>query len=185
MDFSENSSTILQKALSGNDLAWDKLFHKLWSVITVVIATKARNIGGNPLIEDIAQNVFLRLMENDAKRLRLFDPHKGTLERYIATVANRCTVDYFRSNMKHFRNVDLSQLPEMYTDPDSSLMASSWEITAALKMLSPRENEVIQLLFKKHLSVAEAAEKLGITAETIRSVKSHALKKLKKFFTEK
>lgn len=192
MDFSENitedSSIIaLQKALSGDDSAWDCLFEYFHKIIRGAIFVRASKLGGAPLIDDIMQSVFLRLMEKKCKALRSFDLNKGSsLERYVARIANNCLIDYIRQNKKHFRNVDLSYLPESRTEPDTFLpKVEIWEITAALNTLSTRERQIIILFFKKHISMSEIAETLDITVETVRTTKFHAIKKLKKYFGEK
>jgi RNA polymerase sigma factor (sigma-70 family) len=183
MNFSENSSLILRKALSGDNAAWDALFAGLWPIVAGVAAVKAKAVGGDALVDDIAQNVFIRLTMDNAKRLRRFDPDKGTLESYVAKIAGNCAVDDLRGHARHFRTVDISSLPEPVAPTDSSLpMLEEWEMVAALNSLAPREKEVIELLFKRDLTVAEAASHMRISPETVRSEKSHALKKLKRFF---
>jgi len=186
MDFSENSSSILQKALAGDRQAWDDLFTNLWPVVVGVVANRVKAFGGDSLVEDIAQNVFVRLLENDARRLSLFNPDGGALEAYVAKVAFNCSIDYLRSNGKHLAAIDISSLPELISETDTSLpMLEAWEMSAALNSLTPREREVIVLLFKQNISVAAAASRMRVTPDTVRSEKSHALKKLKFFFGQK
>lgn len=183
MNFSENSSLILQKALSGDNAAWDALFERLWPVVAAVAAQKAKAVGGDAMVDDIAQNVFIRLTRDNARRLRQYDSHRGTLESYVAKIAHNCTIDYLRSNASHFRNVDISSLSEPVSVAASTLpMLEAWEMGAALSTLTPREREVVDLLYKQDLGVAEAAKHMKISPDTVRSEKSHALKKLKKFF---
>lgn len=183
VDYYENSHHVLQKALAGDNQAWDELFSFLWPVAAGVAASVIKGIGGMAMAEDIAQNVFVRLTEENARRLRLFDPAKGKLEPYIARIAHTAAVDYLRSNAKHFRNTDISSLPDIILNESDPLpMLEEWEMTAAFATLTPREKQVIELLYKKHLSSMEAAEQLKVNPDTIRSEKSHALKKLKIFF---
>lgn len=52
-------------------------------------------------------------------------------------------------------------------------------ISLPLEILSPRQQEVIYLLFYDGLSEEEAAEKLGISRASLRTHRNRALKKLK------
>ena len=186
MNFFENSSLILQKALSGDNAAWDVLFALLWPVVAGVAAQKAKRVGGDAMVEDIAQNVFIHLTKDNAKRLRQYDSTRGELQSYVAKIARNCTIDHLRRNANQLRNVDISQLPEPVDESGFSLpMLEDWEMVAALSVLTTREKEVIDLLFKRDLEVSEAAKIMKISPDTVRSEKSHALKKLKKFFGQK
>lgn len=183
MDFCEDVESMLSRALAGDSLAWDALFAALWPVVTAVAASLLAAAGGVPAVEDAAQNTFIRLMADDAKRLRNFDITKGTLKGYVAKTAHNCAIDYLRSHSKHFRHADLSAISEP-VDASAAVfpMVEEWEMAAAMNTLSPREREVVALLFKENLDTSEAAARLGVGADTVRSAKSHALKKLKKFF---
>lgn len=186
MNFSENPSLALQQALAGDKAAWDAFFTLLWPVVTSVIDRKvkmAKGVVDAALVDDITQNVFVQLMEDDARRLRRFDPKRGALESFIAKIASNCTFDYLRTNARHFRNIEISSLPETAAPDDFSLpMIEEWEMAAALQTLTPREKETIELLYKHDMDVIGVAEHMAISPDTVRSTKSHALKKLKKFF---
>lgn len=184
MNFPENSFPILQQALAGDSRAWDSLFEHLWPIVVSVIAIQLKSFDNNALVDDIAQDIFVHLTKNDATHLRQYQPTRGMLESYVARIARNCTIDFLRRNARHFRTVDISSLPDpAVEETDSPLpMLETWEITAAMKTLTPREREVIGLLFMKNLDMPTAAERMAVTSDTIRSLKSHAIRKLKKFF---
>lgn len=183
MENHENFSTILQQALSGDENAWDELFVILWPVIYGVISSKVANtrLGGH--IEDMAQNILVKLLDDNAKRLRLFSPEKGMLERFVARVARNYAIDLLRSPSNSFNHIDIDELTFLSGSEEAPLpMLEQWEIDAAMGTLSEREREVIQLHYQDHLEATEIAEKLNLTASTVRSEKSRALKKLRHFF---
>lgn len=53
------------------------------------------------------------------------------------------------------------------------------KISLPLEILSPRQREVVYLLFYDGLSEQEAAEKLGISRSSVRTHRGRALEKLK------
>lgn len=178
MNAPENSFHLLQQALSGDRDAWERLFAHLWPVAVA----SARSICDAATVEDIAQNAFVRIMENDANRLRRFSPERGSLENYIAKITRNCAVDYVRSQSKRFQDIDLTSYSEMVAPEDPLPILEEWEIMAALSTLTPRERQTIILLYQEDMTTNEAAKKMGIGTDSIRSTKSHALGKLRKFF---
>lgn len=104
------------------------------------------------------------------------------LEAYVAKIAHTSAIDYLRSNAKHFRNADIEAIPEPVHNSEPFPMVEEWELVAAMATLTPREHQVIDLLYRENLEHVDAAERLGVSQGTIRSEKSHGLKKLKKFF---
>jgi RNA polymerase sigma factor, sigma-70 family len=183
MDFSENSLLILQEALNGDTQAWELLFSQLWPIVNGVVVSITKNNVYSTTVEDISQNVFVLLTKDNAKRLRQYNPDRGILENYVARIAHNCAIDYLRSNAKHLRNVDLSSFPDPITESDSVLpMLEEWEMIAALATLTARERQVIDLVFKQNLETSTAAKAMNVSRETVRSEKSHALQKLRKFF---
>lgn len=183
MENHENSSTILQRALSGDENAWDKLFIILWPVICGVVSSKVMNTHLSGQIEDIAQNVLIKLLDDNAKRLRLFSPEKGMLERFVSRVARNHAIDHLRNPSNGINHIDIAKLTDLIVSAEEPLpMLEEWEVNSAMGTLGEREREVIQLHYHDHLDATEIAEKLNITVSTVRSEKSRALKKLRHFF---
>lgn len=183
MENHEDSSTILQKALSGDEKAWDELFVVLWPVIYGAVAARVANTHLNGQIEDMSQSILVKLLDDNAKRLRLFSPEKGMLERFVARVARNYTIDHLRNPSNTVSHADIADFTESLGAVEDPLpMVEQWEIDAAMGTLSEREREVVELHYLNHLEVMEIAQKLDLTTSTIRSEKSRALKKLRRFF---
>ena len=177
-----NACEFLEPALSGDETAWDELFKCLWPVVAGVASSMLRGMA-TASIDDAAQNTFVRLTEDGCRRLRLYDAGRGNLERYVAKIAHNCTLDYLRANARHLGTRDLSFVPEPEQESKNpSNRIYPWELTAALGVLSAREREVIEMLYYDHCGTAEVAACLGIGADTVRSLKSHAVQKMRKFF---
>ena len=168
----------LQQALSGDDGAWDRVFDRLWPIVAGVAASHIFGMDYSA-VEDCAQNTFARLLEKDSRRLREYDPHRGTIESYVAKIAYHCTIDFLRTHARHSRNINQIQITASQNDSEHFY---PWELTAALETLTTREKEVMELLYFDHVDTGDIANRLGVTAETVRSVKSHAMQKLRVFF---
>lgn len=57
-----------------------------------------------------------------------------------------------------------------------------WELTAALGVLTAREREVMDCLFRKEMTTGETAGELGMAEATVRIHKMSGLTKLRRHF---
>jgi RNA polymerase sigma factor (sigma-70 family) len=115
-------------------------------------------------VEDVAQEVFLRLMRYE--KAELVDHPQAYLYKVASNVATEWSI---RARNRHQHDEKwLAQLidPEQ---PEIQLerAESADEIERALGTLTPYQREVLKLFFEKEKSYAEIAELLG---ESLRSV---------------
>lgn len=174
------SSVDLKACLGGSKSAWDAFVDRY---ARVVYAAVQRTLGAhadpceNAEVEDVAQDVFVRLVKDDYRLLRTYDPAKAALTTWLTIVARSVAVD--RVRRRRLRTVPLDEAPA----PASPAPDADEPPTAALDLpvdlLTPRQRLVLQLLFDEGLSVAEAADVLGVGAQTVRSTKHKALQRLR------
>ena len=75
------------RCLRGDEQAWELLVDRLWPVVA---GTVWKCIGGARdahVVDDVCQDVFVKLCADGYRALRRFDPSRGTLERYVAVMA--------------------------------------------------------------------------------------------------
>ncbi len=140
-------------------------------VVNAAVAKCLQRHGAREIaVEDVVQDVFLRLVRDDFRVLRTFDPTRAALTTWLTVVAHRCAVDACRRRRPAGEGlpVDLAAAP--VAPPDEPL---------PLDDLPPRQRLVIELLFARGLDVDEAAALLGIEAQTVRSLKHKALSRLR------
>ncbi|WP_317706747.1 sigma-70 family RNA polymerase sigma factor [Methylomarinovum caldicuralii] len=167
----------IQRLLRGEQTAW-KGFVMRWRnlIYTVVLRTLQEN-GPAQEAEELCQEVFLRLIRDDFRLLRQYDPEKAGLATWLTLVARSTTLDHLRRQRPE--TVPLEQVPETGT-PAPFPRAESLDIPEGV--LSPRQRLVLKLLLEKGLSPQEAADFLQVEVQTIHSMKNKALQKLRKFF---
>ena len=73
------------------------------------------------------------------------------------------------------------------TDPEQQLLESEWKATvrSCLQFLGKKECQVIHRFFFRQLTVTEIAAELHCSPDSVTSAKRHALKTLRRIFTEK
>jgi RNA polymerase sigma-70 factor (sigma-E family) len=119
------------------------------------------------LAEDLVQHTFLQLY----RHWRRLDPN--TVDAY----ARRTLVNAYLSHKRaRKRETVVADVPERPADqaPDVGL-----DIRKALDALPPRQRALVVLRYLEDISVAEAAEMLGVAEGTVKSQTAHGLAKLR------
>jgi RNA polymerase sigma-70 factor (ECF subfamily) len=118
-------------------------------------------------VEDVAQEVFLRIMRYDKAEL-IQHP-----QAYLYKIASNVAAEWSLRAASRFRH-DVKWLPNLAggEQPDALLLRaqSQEEIKRALSTLPPRQREVLKLYFTEELSHGAIAERTG---QTLRSVRRH------------
>ncbi len=165
--------------LAGGKAAWDRFVVQHAAIIFAAVRRKLVQAGYLEDAEDVVQDVFLKLCARDRAVLRSYDPQKAKLSTFLTVVAASVTIDHLRR--RRMRSVSLEAAPpeELSQDP----VEPSW-LTIPEGLLSARQALVLELLYKRDLDPAEAAEILGVDPQTVRSMHHKALTKLRAHFAE-
>lgn len=137
-------------------------------------------------IDDMISTVFLNFLQDDYKKLRMFDPGRGyRLSTWVGIITTNATVDHIRKN---------AHPTISYSDPDRklaeprSLFAGPMEqaereeesrlLMTAIATLSPGDREFLDLAYDAALSPEEIGLRLGLNINTVYSKKNKILHKL-------
>ncbi len=165
-------------ALTAHDKGlWDRFVRDHAPLIYAAVQRKLVPAGRGQDREDVAQDVFIRLVKNDFKLLKSFDPAKAKLSTWLTIVATSTAIDHLRRNARP--TTDIDALPEGLLSVPGQEYA--W-ITIPDGLLSERQALVLELLYRKDLDVAEAAEIMAVDPQTVRSMHHKALTKLRSHF---
>ncbi len=209
----QDPAALVEACLAGDRAAGEKLAERLAPVVWNQAWRYVGQAHGSAEAEEVFQNVFVRLLDSGGRILRQFDPARGDLETYVAVLARSTALDHLRRHRSEERlrhteselttisnhapapgappQSDRTELPPLpaETNPDSACPGGPWDLSsprlsAALGSLGENERRTIELLFRHGLDVESAALRLGVSPATIRSAKSHALKKLRAFLRD-
>lgn len=144
-----------------------------------VIAAAVRRVVGHGPIDDPVQEVFVRLVRDDYRLLRRFDPERASLPTWLTLVARSTAIDWVRK-----RRVPTVPIADhdgtAVAAPQSAEEPAMPEIP--LHLLTGRQRLVLRMLFEQDLSVPEAAAMLQVDEQTVRSTKHKALIRLREHF---
>ncbi len=159
----------------GENGAWQAFVRRYAGLVAAAVRGVAREPGE---VEDLAQEVFLRLCRNDFRLLRSYDPARAGLSTWITIVARSTARDALRRHRPVA--VPIEAVPE------GLLAVAPVELVRKLKLpealLSPRQREIMAMLYDRDMEVAEIAAALGVDPQTVRSTHHKAMIKLRAHF---
>lgn len=163
---------LLATALAGDRSALHEIIDRLMPVIQARVARcLLRWRGGNPAgvrndVEDLVQEVFLSLVDQDGKSLRAWQAERGlSLENFVGLVAERRTVSILRTDKRNPWRENPTPVEELDTlapqpGPDTVTVSRDGlrRLLGRLRgELSPEGWRLFDLLYIQDMSVTEAS----------------------------
>lgn len=159
----------------GDSSAWQGFVRRYGGLIVAAVRGIAPVSGE---IEDLTQEVFVRLCKDRFRLLRSYDPSRAALSTWLTIVARSTARDALRR--RRLESVPIENVPE------AQLAVAPVEPVQKLKLpealLSPRQREILAMLYDREMDVAEVARALGIDPQTVRSAHHKAMLKLRAHF---
>jgi len=130
-------------------------------------------------IEDAAQDVFVRLLKDNGRLLRSFDPNRASMSTWLTLVSRSTAIDRARklgrtvgrATELNDRTLEAPEAPLELGDLDDS--------TIPLGVLTDRQRLVLHLLYQDEQPVDVVAQMLQVSEQTVRSTKHKALERLR------
>ncbi len=160
----------------GDVSAWYAFVNATGPLLKGVIRRALSRAGKADDCADVLQEVFLRLVRDDFRLLRRYDPQRARLGTWLRVVANSTAIDWMRKSPSACETLD--RLPERHLAVDDPPLREAPAIPA--DALTPRQALILKLIYEDDLTVAEVAALLGIDAQTVRSLRHKALTRLRR-----
>jgi len=161
--------------LRGEKAAWDAFVRRYGGLVVAAVRGVAM---AQAEVEDLTQEVFLRLCKDDFRLLRSYDPARASLSTWLTIVARSTARDGLRR--RRAEAVPIEAVPEAQLAIDPVEPVQRLKLPEAL--LSPRQREILAMLYDRDMDVAEIARALGIDPQTVRSGHHKAMVKLRAHF---
>ena len=165
----------LDELLRGENGAWEAFVRRYAGLVVAAVRGVSRE---TTEVEDLSQEVFLRLCKDDFRLLRSFDPTRAGLSTWITIVARSTARDAMRRRRPV--SVPIEAVPEGHLAVEPVEPVRKLKLPEAL--LSPRQREILSMLYDREMEVSEVAAALGIDPQTVRSAHHKAMIKLRAHF---
>jgi RNA polymerase sigma-70 factor, ECF subfamily len=161
---------VIRVLLSGGPEAWDRFVrdHRL-VVFKAVHAAAHRFRAASADVEDAAGQVFLELLEDDAKLLRSFQG-KSALTTWLSVIAYRTAVREFSRRIRA-REVESARLP-------SGGRARDTDVFEQLEKLPEQDRRALVLFHVEDCSYREIADHLDVPTNQVGMILLRAREKL-------
>ena len=165
----------LERLLRGEKGAWETFVRRYAGLVVAAVRGVAREPAE---VEDLTQDVFLRLCKDDFRLLRSYDASRAGLSTWITIVARSTARDAMRRHRPV--SVPIEAVPEGRLAIDPVEPVRKLKLPEAL--LSPRQREILAMLYDRDMDVVEIAHALGIDPQTVRSAHHKAMIKFRAHF---
>jgi RNA polymerase sigma-70 factor (ECF subfamily) len=184
-----DETTLIPSLLTNDERAW-RTFHELYSnrLLGAISRVTRRfpQLTGTDHVDEIYGTLCLRLLSDDKRRLRSFDPGRGTpLGAWLCTLARNSAHDFLRDRQRQpwlARLADDGADAEPRSDaPDAFNVCATREQAEQLEelmtTLSERDQEFLRA-YLQGLEPEEIANTLNISVSTVYSKKHKILSRL-------
>ena len=171
---------LLEKVLERSDDAWNEFVRRfrglIYRCVSKVIC-KYESIMASEDINEIFAEVLFNLMRDDMRKLRAYDPTRGSkLGSWIGLLSINTAYDYLRVSTRRPILDRLDGAPEGETlrDPlDDFLEKERWSyLESLLADFSERDRDFVALYYGSGLEPEQIAEQMQISVKTVYSKKN-------------
>jgi RNA polymerase sigma-70 factor (ECF subfamily) len=160
---------------NGEKTAWEAFVRRFGGLIVAAVRAVSQTSSD---LEDLTQEVFVRLCKDNFRLLRTYDPTRAGLSTWLTIVARSTARDALRR--RRVESVPIDAVPEAHLAVAAVEPVQKLKLPEAL--LSPRQREILAMLYDREMDVADVAKALGIDAQTVRSAHHKAMVKLRAHF---
>jgi RNA polymerase sigma-70 factor (ECF subfamily) len=189
VDYSASSPEEVVRACtqSGDQSAWDEFVRRFQPLIAVIVLRTARRWGETSpqVMDDLIQETYLKLCDDDARLLRMFRPrHPDAVYGYLKVVTANLVHDHFKELSSKKRGGGMKPACEEVLQSESSNSGSQdverdvliREIEAALRSLvqgaqGARDRRIFWLYYRVGLpaSAIAALPSIGLSTKGVES----------------
>ncbi len=184
-----SDATLLASVLSSDERGWTELVRRyralIYRCITKVTGRHAPLLGSVD-VDEIFAEVLLNFLRDDMKKLRMYDPNRGTkLSSWIGMISINSAYDHLRSASRRplLDRVDGVVDPgdEVRNPLETLIEKERWDsLNGLISEFSERDRTFLRLYYSEGLDAAIVAEKMSISLKTVYSKKHKIRASLKR-----
>jgi RNA polymerase sigma-70 factor (ECF subfamily) len=180
----EQETLLISACVHGDKTAWNRfveqysnlVYHSIRKTLSFYRADLP-----NEQIDDLFQEFFIRILQDDFKKLRQFRGDAGcSLGSWIRLVASRLVIDFLRKKTPIGTQIT-HRIPAADPAPDELVIRQEENslLEQTIRTLSPKERIFLDLCFRKGLTAEELAIHLNLSLAAVYTQKSRLLEKMR------
>jgi len=190
-----SNQELIQRCVASDQVVWTEFLRRFERPISmVVIRTLRRRLRPTPtLVEDLVQNTYLKLLDDDCKALRTFKAqHENSIYGYLQVMASNITQDYLRKLDAKKRDSrveqDIEELPpDLISDSSASREAEHRteirQVEERLKRITTgTEQEIFWLYNRWGLTAKEISQIFQMNIKSVENMLARILRLLREDF---
>jgi len=169
----------LDGCIKGDPESWHRFCEDTIGLVVAAIRRTCpshRTPAGEDL-DDLVQAVYLKLLKNDRRLLRQYDPSRAKISTWITLISRSVTIDALRK--REHPGIELNT--ELASENPAAFKSASAEVLPT-HLLTARQRLILSMLFEDEMDVATVAQALNIHPQTVRSTKHKAMQRLREHF---
>lgn len=171
----QHELSVIRGAIEGSRPDFERLYHQYADKVRYVVARAAIRRGRRRDIDELNQEVWCRLLDNDRRLLRRYDHQRGPFATFIGMVAYQQALIVVKQAQRRTARVDGELDGELLVDEQSLRFAEElvrtqiYEklIDRARAELEVRELELLRDLYLDQRTYQSVASRLGVTENAV------------------
>ena len=190
-----SNQELIQRCLASDQVVWTEFLRRFERPISmVVIRTLRRRLRPTPtMVEDLVQNTYLKLLDDNCKALRTFKAqHENSIYGYLQVMASNITQDYLRKLDAKKRDSrieqDIEELPpDLISDSSATREAEHRteirQVEERLKKITTgTEQEIFWLYNRWGLTAKEISQIFQMNIKSVENMLARILRLLREDF---
>ena len=171
---------LLGRVLRRDERAWNELLRRfrglIFSCISKVLC-RYESVVSSEAINEVFSEVCVNLLRNDMKKLRAYDPRRGSkLGSWIGLITVHTTYDHLRVKARQPMLDRIDGAPEWEDKKasplDDLLRKERWQTLSHLaRRFSATDRRFMELYYGRGMTPAEVARRMNISVKTVYSKK--------------
>jgi len=172
---------LLRRLLVADDRAWAEMVRRyralIYRCITKVTGRYAPHLSGADL-DEIYAEVLMNLLRDDMRKLRLYNPRRGTkLSSWIGMITINAAYDFLRSAGRRPVLDRIDGTPETNDETERSpldmlIEKERWNhLNSVLTDFSDKDRTFLDLYYGQGMDAATVADEMSISLKTVYSKK--------------
>ncbi|MEM9456483.1 MAG: sigma-70 family RNA polymerase sigma factor [Myxococcota bacterium] len=176
----------LVEAIGGSPSAFEQLYDRYADKVRYAVARAALQRGRTQEIDELTQEVWCRMLDDDRRLLRHYDPRRGRLAPFISMVAYQQALLVTRRHQRHSERVEAEVDDETFVDGKSSRFVEELIHGELFYKLIKRANAelregdrmLLRALYLDQKTYRSIASQLGVSPNAIYKRSERLKKKL-------